>query len=206
MSAAQDLLLQKSQEQIDVMIISEYYRYERNINEAHGWYCDKSCRAAIVNCNNTQSREDNAENGFTWITIQNLRIYTCYISSNTTLIEYENWLARLEMSIITATCDVIVAGDFNAKHRIWNSRVNDDKGESLAEFTHALGLIVCNQGDRPTWQQENSESFIDVTMVSANLAARVTNWQVLEEYSHSDHNYIAFTIEQWWPTFFLQGP
>jgi len=99
------------------------------------------------------------------------------------------------VSIRSATCDVIIAGDFNAKHRAWGSRMNDDKGESLNEFAYSLGLTVCNQGNKPTWQRENSESYIDVTMVSANLVAKVINWHVLDEYSHSDHNYIEYSIE-----------
>jgi len=32
-------------------------------------------------------------------------------------------------------------------------------------------------------------------MASTNLAARDTNWRVLDEYSHSDHSYIEYNIE-----------
>lgn len=95
-SAAQNLALQRAREQeIDVIIASEYYKYGHghNTNEANGWYCDKSSRAAIVNCNDARIEEiGKSEHGFTWITIRDLRIYTCYISPNTTLAEYENWL------------------------------------------------------------------------------------------------------------------
>lgn len=73
--------------------------------------------------------------------------------------------------------------------------MNNDKGESLSDLTSSLGLIICNQGDRPTWQRNDSKSYIDVTITSANLAARVKHWQVSEEYSHSDHSYIEYDIE-----------
>jgi len=99
------------------------------------------------------------------------------------------------MSVRTSTGAVIVAGDFNAKHRSWESRVNDRKGECLSDFVNALGLIICNSGGKPTWQREDSESCIDVTMDSANLATRFKYWQVAEEYSHSDHNYIEYYIQ-----------
>lgn len=174
--------------------MSEYYKNGQNTNEAHGWYCDKTTRAAIVNCNDIPIDEiGDAENGFSWITVWKTRIYmiyACYISPNVGIREYEDWLTRLELSIRSASCDVIVAGDFNAKHRAWGSRANDNKRESLFEFANALGLMVCNQGNKPTWQRGDSESHINVTVASANLTARVTNWRVLEEYSHSDHSYI----------------
>ncbi|KAL4112825.1 hypothetical protein QTP88_016549 [Uroleucon formosanum] len=162
---------------IDWIIASKYYRYGQNTNEANGWYCDKSSRAAIVNCGDVGIEEiGKAEHGFMWITTRNVRIYTYYISPNITITEYQNCLARLEINIRIATCDVIVAGDFNAKHRAWGSRVNNDKGESLSDLTSSLGLIICNQGGRPTWQRNDSKSYIDVTMTSANLAARVKHW------------------------------
>lgn len=196
-SVAQDMALQRAREEkIDLIIASEYYKYGHYTNEANGWYCDKDSRAAIVNCHDAQIEEiGKPESGFTWITIRKTRIYSCYISPNITLTEYENWLARLEISIRTATCDVIVAGDFNAKHYAWGSQVNDNKGESLSEFVYSLGLVVCNRGNRPTRQGGDSESHIDVTMVSAHLATRITNWKVSDDFSHSDHNYIEYNIE-----------
>lgn len=95
---------------------------------------------------------------------------------------------------MTATGDVIVTGDFNAKHSEWGSPVNDSKREFLADFIYSLGLSACNQEDKPTWKRGDSESCIDVTIVSINIAVRVTNWQVLEDKSYSKHNYIEFNI------------
>jgi len=120
-SAAQDLTLQRAREQTtDVLIESEYYKYGNSTNEANGWYCDKSSRAAIVNCSDVQIDEiGKAENGFTWITTENLRIYTCYISPSTTVRQYKHWLAELKMNIRTATGEVLLARVFNARHRSW---------------------------------------------------------------------------------------
>lgn len=105
-------------------------------------------------------------------------------------------MARLEISIRTATSDVIVAGDFNAKHHAWGLQSNDDKGELPSDLTCMLGLTICNQGDRPTWQKGDSKSYIDVTMASTNLAARVQCWNVSEEFSHSGHSYIEYNIKE----------
>lgn len=135
------------------------------------------------------------EHGFIWITIDNTRYYSCYISPNITCAEFENWLGKLERSFRTTTGYVVIAGDFNAKNTEWGSTINDEKGESLSDFIHSQGLAVCNQRGKPTWQRNDSEFHIDVTMVSANLATRIIGWEVLNEESHSDHNYIEFTIQ-----------
>lgn len=85
---------------------------------------------------------------------------------------------------------VIVAGDFNAKDTTWSSPTNDRRGDSLAEMALALDLTVCNSGQTPTRKKDGHQSFIDVTLVSAEVLARVTNWAVLLAESLSDHNYI----------------
>lgn len=65
-SVAQDPALQRTcKNKIDWIIASEYYKYGQNTNEANGWCCDKSSRAAIVNCNDAETVEiGKAENGF----------------------------------------------------------------------------------------------------------------------------------------------
>lgn len=90
--------------------------------------------------------------------------------------------------------NVIVARDFNARHGFWSSPTNDVKGNVLVDMAHALDLIVCNYGDTPTQERGGSQSYIDVTLVSARLRSRLTSWEVLQEETLSDHNYIAFTV------------
>lgn len=125
----------------------------------------------------------------------NLRIYACYINPKVTIVEYDNWLGRHETSIRTSFCDVVVVEDFNAKHRQWCSWVNNDKRELLSDFAQSLRLSVCNYGKQPTWQKGDSQSNIDVTMVSSSFVTGIINWHILEEESHSDHFYIEFRIE-----------
>jgi len=55
---------------VDIVIASEFYKYAQNTKEEHGWYCDTSCRIAIVNINRGYPIEGigNAEDRFRWIT------------------------------------------------------------------------------------------------------------------------------------------
>jgi len=97
----------------------------------------------------------------------------------------------LERSIRQSTDDILLAGDFNAKHSDWGSQTNDRRGEALSELVHALGLLTCNTGNSPTFK---SGSIIDVTFASPAVAHRVSDWGVLDVESLSDHNYVQFHI------------
>jgi len=105
--------------------------------------------------------------------------------------DYQDFLSWLERSIRLATEGILLAGDFNAKHSDWGSKTNDPKGEALSDMIHALGLIVCNKGNDPTFK---SGSIIDVTFCSAELAGAVSGWGVLDVESLSDHCYIQYNI------------
>lgn len=57
--------------------------------------------------------------GFTWADLDFLRIYSCYITPNCRLEEFQDFLNLLQNSIHVATVDVIVSGDFNAHAQVW---------------------------------------------------------------------------------------
>lgn len=70
----------------------------------------------------------------------------------------------------------------------------DRRGDRLLEMVQALDLMVCNSGHNPTREKDGHQSFIGVTLASARLHARVSNWTVLLSETLSDHNYIVFTV------------
>ncbi|XP_072380607.1 uncharacterized protein [Diabrotica undecimpunctata] len=57
-----------------------------------------------------------------------------------------------------------------------------------------MGLTVLNDGKAPTFVRGNSESFLDITLVSTTFLNRVVSWTVLEEESFSLHKYVSFEI------------
>lgn len=190
---AQDVVFQTVAEmKIDILILSEYYRSGNT-----GWYCDANNRAALVMISPIAIDEEvTSDPGFKWIEAGGNRFYACYWSPNTTTAEYENFVMRLETSARTATGEVLMAGDFNAQHQDWGSTINNVKGEILSEMTHAIGLIACNVGHKPTFQRELSESIIDITFVSSQISTKIQDWKVLDELTASDHNYIYFALEE----------
>ena len=88
--------------------------------------------------------------------------------------------------------EIILSGDFNSKSAEWGSRVNDKRGDVLADLAASMGLIPCNVGSQPTFVRGTSESVLDVTFATQGTAKRLKNWRVLEEESLSDHRYISF--------------
>lgn len=192
-SAAQDLALQTAAElSAEILLVSEFYKFGK-VHEQ--WYCDTSNRAAIAVLSSTPVGDfDVGNDGFVWVTIAGMRIYSCYWSPNTTDVDFELFLRRLEASVRASPVRVVVAGDLNAKHSAWSSPVSDGKGEALADVAQALDLAVMNCGDVPTREREAQRSYIDVTMVSSGLQHRVAGWCVMDEETLSDYRYLTYAI------------
>ncbi|KAL4082648.1 hypothetical protein QTP88_029709 [Uroleucon formosanum] len=132
--------------------------------------------------------------GFRWVEVQGLRVYSCYWSPNCSIDEYKDFLLRLELSIRNSLIPVVVAGDFNAKSRAWGSPREDPRGTLLADMLASLDAAVCNNGQSPTFVRGQSQSYIDLTFVSARILDSVSNWVVREDESLSLHRYITFDV------------
>lgn len=114
--AAQGLALQTEAELgADIIVFSEIYKF----GKAHeAWQCDRSMRSAIAVTSNlpVDQTDSGANDGFVWVTVGDIRIYSCYWSPNTSLAEYEDFVRRLKAIIRASPVDVVVGGDFNAKN------------------------------------------------------------------------------------------
>lgn len=73
------------------------------------------------------------------------------------------------------------------------------RGEALSDSISALGLIICNSGNTPTFCNRNGSSIIDLTIASPALANKIARWEVLDTISLSDHRYIRFKIRNQTP-------
>ncbi|XP_022161818.1 uncharacterized protein LOC111027709 [Myzus persicae] len=186
--AAQALMHQTALEKsADFVLISEYNRVE-----GPHWYADATNKAAIVNVKKTRlENEGCTEAGFSWVCDRGLRIYSGYWSPNSTFQEYKDFTSRLEASIRSANTEILLTGDFNAKHTYWGCPQNDRRGEILADLIDATGLVVCNKGNSCTF---NRGTIIDLTITTPRTAQRITKWTVLDEESLSDHYYLWFEI------------
>lgn len=148
--AAQDLALATAAKRnIDFLLLSEQHRSD---TELDGWFPDSQNKAIIFARSHMPiDQVGPQESGFRWIEVPGLRVYSCYWSPNCCITDFENFILRLERSVRTSALPCVVAGDFNAKSRLWGSPTEDRRGAILSDLMSALDLSACNTGDSPTF-------------------------------------------------------
>lgn len=192
---AQDLLMQTCRERkVDVALISEQYKRP----ELAHWYQDATGKAAIsvVNKDIAIRNYCNTAKGYTWVEVEGLRIYSCYFSPNDPLETLTAELEHLEDSFGTVKGEMLIAGDFNSKSPEWGSLTTDKRGALVTCMMARKNLIVHNHGGITTFRRGETGSIIDLTLTTEKLARRLQRWQVLEETTLSDHQYIEFDVQE----------
>lgn len=68
--------------------------------------------------------------------------------------------------------------------------MGNDSDERTGSF---VNLVVANTGNNATYRRPGFGNFIpDVTLTTDIVLSRVERWRVVEDYTASDHQYIAF--------------
>jgi len=191
-AAQQPLDQTAAQRDADVLILSEpYARSEENRRMCYS--LDREAAVGTTSSTGFVHDEQGFGQGYAWIRLGDLWVFSCYWRPGTTLGEYELFLGDLEQSIrARGASRLIVAGDFNAWNVEWGSRVNNPRGNLLSDLAVSLGLTIANTGDTPTFVTGVATSIIDVTF-SREVA--IVGWTVLDEINLSDHAYVVFSID-----------
>lgn len=195
-SASQDLAdLATLEQNIDIWLISEP-NVRTFMSNKPGWFIDDKLKAGIkISRKNLWAEDTGHGQGFVWIMIENCQIFSCYISPNTTEAEYTNYLEQLKYEIRNSKYhQILLGGDFNAKSQEWGSDREDRKGTLLSQWITELGLVIVNQGNKPTFVRGNTSSNIDITLCSRSLSRKIKNWRVSDEENLSDHENIYFQL------------
>ena len=133
--------------------------------------------------------------GFCYVELHDIIIYSCYISPNSSHIQFEGFLKGLESNIRSQKKPIILVGDFNAKSQSWGSTTEDKRGSMTLDWAASLDLVLINEGNVPTFRRGEQQSHLDLTFASSDIAGRITNWKVLDDLeSLSDHNNIIMTV------------
>ena len=90
---------------------------------------------------------------------------------------------------------VVLGIDSNAHSSLWGCGDNNHRGDILEEWILEQKLRVVNVGTTPTFVTIRASSIIDVTLVSDDMAAKITNWRVNKEYQFSDHRRLEFELD-----------
>lgn len=178
----------------DLFIISEQYRYQQH----RDWYSDLTGTAAlwVRNRNIIPVKKTGRGEGYVWIANEEITFVSCYLSPNEGIDAFRQKLEDIEDATRELEGDIVMAGDFNAKSREWGSMRSDTRGNAVAEMAARLDMTILNTGDTTTFRRSGQiGTIIDITLATPLMAAAIKDWQVLEDFTGSDHQYIGFTIK-----------
>ncbi|XP_018495464.1 uncharacterized protein LOC108864396, partial [Galendromus occidentalis] len=122
-------------------------------------------------------------------------VISVYISPNSSLEQYEDFLLELDLFLVSNRPRFfLIAGDFNAHHVAWGSRSSSPKGNALLTSINSIDATVANHPGH-TFERAGYSSVLDLTIVSAASASLLSRWSIRSEDEFlSDHLYITFAI------------
>ncbi|XP_046815181.1 uncharacterized protein LOC124422574 [Vespa crabro] len=182
-----------SEKKADIILISEQYRDRAGI----GWYADELGTAAIWIPDPRQIHvsHQGSGRGYVWVRHKSATYVSVYLTRNDRIDDFQTKLDDLKVALRERQGDLIVAGDLNAKALELEEPRPDSRRGRIMELVSTLQLPVLNTDltstfDRPGYR----ETIPDVSLANEQLVARVAGWQVIEDYTGSDHQYILFDV------------
>ena len=107
----------------------------------------------------------------------------------------ENNLLKTIMEYTNETGNGLITGsDTNCQSTLWGNNKTNSRGKELETLLNDMNINIENTTYSPTWQSRGMQSTIDLTLTNGN-APNITNWQILQGVSESDHSYITYEIE-----------
>lgn len=178
---------------IDLLLISEPNK--ALMEKRTQWLCDDRKDSGIIILNEKiRISERGKGEGYTYIKTSEFTVFSCYSSGNRDLVYLEDMLDEISIHIRSNGGKCIITGDFNCKSPHWGMKKTDARGRQMEGWIAQENLVILNEGDKPTFQSGNYNSVLDLTMVTSDLKTSVLEWDVLEEETLSDHNYIYTSI------------
>jgi len=182
---AQDLFVHNLAERgCGLGIIAEPYEVPRN----HAMWMASSCgRAAITWWAATDFPPCTLiEAGEGYVAVQWGRIvaFSVYLSPALDVAQFARRLDRMgeyANRLLLLPSPVLIAGNFNAKSRLWGSPRTDGKGNVLTEWAAELGLSILNSGTRSTCVRPQGQCIVDLTWVSPLAARLIEDWTVVAD-------------------------
>ena len=177
----------------DFVLISEQHHNK----DLRSWFSDETgtCAVWVRNTAHFQVLGSGRGNGYAWVRCAGTTIFSVYLTPNESISEFEEKLQALEDEILITDDRVLVGGNFNAKAIEWGVPRTDPRGRRILEMAARVGIGVLNIGSTTTCRREHCAGTIpDVTFASESLISKIYDWRVLEDYSPSNHQYIALEI------------
>jgi hypothetical protein len=92
----------------------------------------------------------------------------------------------------------VIVVDSNARSAAWHDTQNNKSGKTMDEYIISKSLYIMNEESVwTTFHNGRKNINIDLTIVNGELLNDLTNWEICEEDSCSDHSIIKFHIGQY---------
>lgn len=178
-----------------VILMSEPNR--NTVRNRIDWIKDEELDTVIIIMDNKFAvRNSGHGHSYTYVKTSNYVVYNCYASGNRDIEEMETMLDEIAEKIRRDQEKAIIVGDFNAKSSQWSRDQTDARGRLMMEWIAENNLSVLNQGDRPTFRRGEYTSTLDLTLATEQICTKITEWEVSDLESLSDHSYIIFKIDE----------
>lgn len=127
----------------------------------------------------------------------NFVIFSIYIPPDRSLCSQEQEkICEIFRYIENITDEVILAGDFNARHPLWEKGAKPcEKGKIIFTELEKSKLVLLNDGQCTTIPRINSQATaIDLSLTTPNMAT-IVQWNVVEQEFGSNHLLIVMEIQ-----------
>ena len=91
----------------------------------------------------------------------------------------------------------LIAIDSNSRSSLWHDVITNKRGRILEEFLLNQQLYILNEeSQQTTFRSSRGASNIDITVTNGRLLSTVTDWEISDQDSCSDHSIIRYVIRQ----------
>ena len=106
----------------------------------------------------------------------------------------DNLLLKIMKHANNTKSGLITGSDTNCQSTLWGNSNTNNRGRELEDLLNDENINIENTTHEHTWSARGHMSTIDLTLTNG-LAPNITNWQILQNVSESDHSYINYEIE-----------
>uniref|UniRef100_A0A834VF46 Reverse transcriptase domain-containing protein n=1 Tax=Sarcoptes scabiei TaxID=52283 RepID=A0A834VF46_SARSC len=125
---------------------------------------------------------------------QPLVLSTVYINPNS--IEPEHLTTLRNLLKTYEKTPVILSGDFNARHTLWNDRIINKHGQLICDLINELELQIHNNSKTTCFTDSGGESIIDLTLTNSIATPFLANWDSRNDLNTIfDHSLIEFDYQ-----------
>ena len=95
-------------------------------------------------------------------------------------------------SAATAGTGVLISGNFNAHHSLWDTLSHADKhGKALEKFLSKNNFLIANDG-KPTFHTSKAKTAVDITSFSGDIV--VENWHHSQPLGTTHHDILIYDV------------